>query len=129
MSVQNFLNLKLADFGDRVPSHQELKTKGLLLNYNLRISQGPVGFISHQWTSWTSADPNFVQLGVLKRFFERILTGDVKRGEDNFPQAQSFRYELVSGASSPTSSLALRGFSCSASTRFLSEGPAAACGT
>ena len=86
--MQTFLDLKLADFGGKVPPHQVLKARGLLVDYDPRVHEEhrerAVGFVSHQWTSWTAADPAFAQLGVLKRFFERILAGDIQQGEETF---------------------------------------------
>ena len=94
LPVQTFLDLKLADFGGKVPPHQVLKARGLLVDYDPRVHEEhrerAVGFVSHQWTSWTAADPAFAQLGVLKRFFERILAGDIQQGEETFLFSASF---------------------------------------
>ena len=58
-------------------------SKGLLVVYDPLVHEGEVAFISHQWTAWNAADPGFDQLGVLKRFIERILEGDIKKGTGN----------------------------------------------
>ena len=81
--VSTFLDLNLAEYGGQIPAHQVLKEKGLLVVYDPLVHEGEVAFISHQWTAWNAADPGFDQLGVLKRFIERILAGDIKKGTGN----------------------------------------------
>ena len=80
LSVSSFIDLNLAEYGGQIPPHQVLKERGLLVDYDPLTHEGKVAFISHQWTSWNAADPGFDQLGVLKRFIERILAGDITQG-------------------------------------------------
>ena len=49
-----------------------------------------MAFISHQWLSYDHADPDFEQLGVLKRVAERIKAGELKRVEANWLTHRAF---------------------------------------
>ena len=72
--IQDFLKFKTSDNLE----HQHLLRRNLLTMWS--PGKGPCAFISHQWTSWAHADPEFDQLSVLKSFITRILHGSHTAG-------------------------------------------------
>ena len=59
-----------------VRPHQVLRVEGLAVEYE--TSRGVAVFVSHQWCSRASPDPDYAQLKVLQAVLQRIVLGTLR---------------------------------------------------
>ena len=59
--------------------HQDLLERGALVQYNPRLHDERVVFVSHQWTSFDLPDPSGEQFHCLKMALQRLASGRIKK--------------------------------------------------
>ena len=84
--------LRIADFMslEKLEPHQTLLAKGVLVEWVPEM-EGKVIFVSHEWLSYTHADPDGVQLRSLQSVLGRLMRGEIAR------VAPYWAYQMVLG--------------------------------
>ena len=67
----------------RMDTHQILKHRGELIQWQDLPFDANIIFVSHEWVGWNHPDPQGIQLKVFLRVMERLRTGEIDQVEMN----------------------------------------------